>query len=188
MQNNYKHITVSACDTYNQLAGRAITDKTYHWVMKFHFPGFAPVADDSGSYHIDINGCRINNVYYLFLDVFHKGFARAQDDQGCFHINRQGISVYKDRYKYVEPYYNGIAFVQTFDQQFVRINEKGEVIDIITTKDSDGGAELSSKMVSFWSIYVISTALSVGIFERLSHGKMHIDQLIKGLKTVSAHH
>ena len=291
MQNNYKHIKVSACATYHQLAGQPITDKTYHWVMKFHFPGFAPVADDSGSYHIDIdgqpayvqryqkvygfydecaavvdhndrwfhvntegnplyignyhwcgnfqeeccvtqsengfqhilksgyslyaayydyvgdykdgiavavkngrffhidcNGCRMNNLDYLFLDIFHKGFARAQDDQGWFHVNKQGTAVYKNRYKYVEPYYNGMALVQTFDQQFVRINEKGEVIDIITANHSDGVAELSSKMVSFWSIYVISTALSIGIFERLSRGKMHIDQLIKVLKPESVHH
>jgi hypothetical protein len=57
---NWQEIKVSADNTHFLFDGKPIFGKTFIEVLKFHSPALAPVLDNSGAYHIDING---NELY-----------------------------------------------------------------------------------------------------------------------------
>ena len=52
---NWQEIKVSSNNTQFLFNGKLIFGKTFIEVLKFHSPGLAPVLDNSGAYHIDIN-------------------------------------------------------------------------------------------------------------------------------------
>ena len=82
--------------------------------------------------HIDLEGNYINNKQFIDLGVFHKNFATARDLEGWFHINKKGEALYNERYLLIEPFYNGFAIVTTFEYKKKIINEKGELVLLIS--------------------------------------------------------
>lgn len=121
--NKYYHI---------DLLGNRIYSKEYTYVGDYK-DGIACVRLYSGFFmHINLQGDYINNKQFIDLGVFHKNFATARESKGWFHINKEGEALYKDRYLLIEPFYNGYAIVTDFEYKKKIINEKGEIIFVIS--------------------------------------------------------
>ena len=101
--------------------------------------GSAVVQGDNGrSTHIDRDGRRLHNRWFVDLDVFHKGFARARDEAGWTHVDRAGAPAYERRFAAVEPFYNGQARVERFDGALEVVDETGvTLLELRPTQWSD---------------------------------------------------
>lgn len=117
--------------------------------------------------HIDPDGRRVHDQWFIDLDVYHKGFARARDRSGSFHVDGSGHPLTSHRYAEVEPFYNGQARVLTHDGEYQVVDERGHLLACVGTQPHDRFHQLSALLVGNWSTDTIAAAVSLGVFERL---------------------
>lgn len=86
--------------------------KQFKSILKFHAPGFAPVEDESGWYHINAIGMPIYNERYVRTFGFYCERAAVTSLNGCFHINPQGIRIYSESYAWIGNYQEEICPVR----------------------------------------------------------------------------
>ena len=87
---NWKDIKVSDDATYFLYDGNKIFNKNYIEVLKFHAPGIAPVKDETGAYHIDVNGKELYKQRYSRVFGFYCNRASVINDEDWFHIEEGG--------------------------------------------------------------------------------------------------
>jgi hypothetical protein len=100
--------------------------KRFESVLKFQEPGYAPVKDKMGSYHIDIAG---NPVYpYRFSRTFgfYEGCAAVSTQAGWFHILSNGKPLYEARYAWCGNFQEGLCPVRDQVGNYFHINRQGE--------------------------------------------------------------
>ncbi|MBL9030100.1 MAG: methyltransferase domain-containing protein [Phycisphaerae bacterium] len=117
--------------------------------------------------HINPDGRRVHNQWFIDLDVFHKGYARARDRSGWFHVDTRGRPLTHRRYAEVEPFYNGQARVLTHDGEYQVVNERGHVLASVGRHPHDRFHQVSALLVGNWSTDTIAAAVSLGVFDRL---------------------
>jgi len=125
---NWQDIRVSYNSTYFVFDGKPIFDKTFIEVLKFHSPGLAPVIDNSGAYHIDINGNELYANRYSRTFGFYCNRASVVDDNCWFHINEKGDKVYTISYLWTGNYQENICTVRNADNQYFHIDLNGNRI------------------------------------------------------------
>lgn len=81
--------------------------------------------------HIDPDGRRVHDQWFIDLDVYHKGYARARDRSGWFHVDERGGSAYPARFAEVEPFYNGQAKATTLGGDVVVIDPSGRARRVV---------------------------------------------------------
>jgi hypothetical protein len=118
-------ITIHESGTYHQYNGTPLYNKRFHKVLKFHSPGFAPVEDARGAYHIDLQGAAIYPHYYLKTFGFYCGLAAVADEQGWFHIAAEGQPLYAERYSWCGNYQENKCVVKDAQGQFFHIDAQG---------------------------------------------------------------
>lgn len=130
--------------------------------------GFCVVQNESGlSSHLDLNGARAHEHWFVDLDVFHKGYARARDEEGWMHVDLRGRPAYANRFAAVEPFYNGQARVERFNGGLEVIDEQGRTLVELRAARSSEFASLSADMVGFWRTHTIATGVQLGVIEAL---------------------
>ena len=125
---NWKNIQVSEDCTYFIIDGKPIFDKTFIEVLKFHSPGLAPVKDNSGAYHIDINGHELYKKRYSRTFGFYCNRASVIDNNLWFHINEKGDKVYSVYYLWTGNYQENICTVRNVDNHYFHIDLHGNRI------------------------------------------------------------
>lgn len=81
--------------------GEPAFGKTFRRAMSFHFPeGLAAVRDDSGAYHIDLQGSPCYAARYREAYGFYDGIATVCDERGWFHIRTDGNPVHERRFRW----------------------------------------------------------------------------------------
>jgi hypothetical protein len=153
--------------------GLPIYDVRYEYVGDFK-DGIGVVYKYNLGTHINQHGEYIHNKWFKSLDIFHKDYARAQDSNGWFHVDKNGNELYSSRYKSVEPFYNGLALVETFDGQVIQIDDKNEVIHIISQNEPDLTNILSSEMVGFWKTFIYAAIAKLNILKYLPNTAEYI--------------
>ena len=151
--------------------GKKIYPENYAYVGDFR-DGTAVVTSqiDGQSRHIKSDGSNLHTRSFQSLDVFHKGYARAKDENGWFHINQDGISCYPQRYTNVEPFYNGLTVAEDSQGRRIRINEKGEIVDILSEQyitENEHFQSLSADIVGYWKSLTIACTIKLGLIEAL---------------------
>ncbi len=176
------------------LDGHPLYEIRYAYVGDFK-EGVAVVCNEKGKHtHIDLEGDFLHNQWFDQLDVYHKGFARAKDANGWFHVDKKGNSIYKERYANIEPFYNGLSYIEDFERNLFRINETGEIIEVIAYPSSSERliGELSNDMVGFWKTWTLYTAITLKVPDHLPSNQesiadtlqiplSHIKRLFKAL-------
>ena len=122
---NWKDLQVSDDCTHFIFDGKPIFDKTFIEVLKFHSPGFAPVSDNSGAYHIDINGKELYPNRYSRTFGFYCNRASVIENNLWFHINENGDKVYSSSYLWTGNYQENICTVRNADDQYFHIDLQG---------------------------------------------------------------
>jgi hypothetical protein len=117
--------------------------------------------------HIDLNGRRVHDQWFIDLDVFHKGYARARDRSGWFHVDTLGQALTCSRYAEVEPFYNGQARVLTHDGEYQVVDEQGHALASVGTHPHDRFHQVSALLVGNWRTDTIAAAVALGVLDRL---------------------
>lgn len=125
---NWKDIQVSDDNTYFTFNGKSIFDKTFIEVLKFHSPGLAPVNDNSGAYHIDVNGNELYKNRYIRTFGFYCSRASVIENNRWFHINEKGYKVYSASYLWTGNYQENICTVRNDNNQYFHIDLNGNRI------------------------------------------------------------
>lgn len=101
---NWKDIKVNETQTGYTHHGITLYDKTYFQVLKFHEPGLAPVQDEEGWYHINVNGEPHYKKRYRRVFGYYFNRAAVVGVNGFFHIDETGNTLYSDRYSWCGNY------------------------------------------------------------------------------------
>jgi len=123
--NNWKDIKVNAQNNGFEIVGQA-TFKLYLEVLKFHAPGFAPVCDETGWFHIDTNGETFYTERYLRAFGYYCNRATVWSQAGWFHIDVDGESIYKEKYSWCGNYQSNICTVRDLKNNYFHIGLDGE--------------------------------------------------------------
>ncbi|MFL3664869.1 MAG: WG repeat-containing protein [Flavobacteriales bacterium] len=125
---NWQEIKVSADNTCFLIDGKQIFGKSFLEVLKFHSPGLAPVKDNSGAYHIDINGNELYKNRYSRTFGFYCNRASVIEINRWFHINEKGGKVYSASYLWTGNYQENICIVRNHSNQYFHIDLNGNRI------------------------------------------------------------
>lgn len=112
-KNNYlEFIKISPCRTFHTLFEKPLYEEKFLYVEKFHKPGFAPVCDITGAYHVNLGGKAIYTKRYNKTHGFYCDRAAVEDDARCYHIDTRGRRSYKQSYQWVGNYQENICVVK----------------------------------------------------------------------------
>lgn len=125
---NWKDIEVSGDNTHFVLDGRAIFNKKFIEVLKFHSPGIAPVKDISGSYHIDVLGKEIYSERYSRTFGYYCGRAAVVKEDQWFHLTEGGERAYNNSFNWAGNFQENLCTVRDNNNYYYHINLKGEKI------------------------------------------------------------
>ncbi len=125
---NWQDIKVSADNTHFLFEGKAIFNKRFIEVLKFHSPGLAPVKDESGAYHIDATGKPLYNDRYFRTFGFYYNRASVVLNEKWFHINEMGKQVYQNSFLWAGNYQENICSVRDANNQYFHIDLVGHKI------------------------------------------------------------
>lgn len=123
---HWKQTRVSPCETHHILGNQPLYGERFENVLKFHEPGYAPVKDESGSYHINILGKPLYTHRFLRTFGFYEGYAAVESDTGWFHILPDGNPAYEERYTWCGNFQDGLCPVRDQAGSYFHINDHGK--------------------------------------------------------------
>ncbi|OQY41954.1 MAG: methyltransferase [Anaerolineaceae bacterium 4572_78] len=109
--------------TYN---GCMLFDKKFIQALKFHEPGFAPVHDKTGWYHIDIQGMPFYTKRYECVFGYYAMRASVIEHGMWFHIDKHGKRVYSQNYAFTGNFQKGRCVVRNEHGYYFHIDLHGE--------------------------------------------------------------
>lgn len=125
--NILSRIKLSDCRTFHILDNIPLYRKRFNKIGKYHSPGFAPVTDQTGSYHINLKG------EAAYSKKFDKSFGyyctlAAVVKHGCYyHVDEKGHEIYNNKYDWVGNYQENKCVVRQ-GSSFFHIDRKGQKI------------------------------------------------------------
>ena len=123
---NLKKIRVSDDNTHHTFEGRPLYNSRFHSVLKFHPPGLAPVIDESGAYHIRVDGSPAYDFRYIKSFGYYFDKAAVITENGWTHIDPQGKPIYTSRFAWVGNYQDEVCTVRSKEGYYFHINKIGE--------------------------------------------------------------
>lgn len=102
--------------------------KEYDEVLKFHSPGIAPVKDESGWYHINVNGFEVYKARYDRTFGFYFDRASVIRANLWFHIDERGQRLYDENYAWTGNYQENICSVRDLNNQYFHIDLDGNPV------------------------------------------------------------
>ena len=118
-------ILVSPCERYHLIEGNLLYNGTFLKVLKYHKPGLAPVLDEDGAYHIDLEGFPVYTHRFKRTFGFYDDKAAVESPEGWFHIHPNGAEVYSERYAWVGNFQEECCPVRDFQGLYFHVDEKG---------------------------------------------------------------
>ncbi len=125
MKIDLNKITVSSDRSHHLLAGKPLYTTRFLQVLNFHSPGMAAVLDDTGAYHIDLNGNAIYTMRYTRCFGFYNGRATVVKDSSWFHILPTGQKLYSQSYSWCGNYQNDACVVKDIQGYYFHIDLDG---------------------------------------------------------------
>ena len=120
-ESNWKGTEVAPSGTHHQRRGEPIYSARFNQVLNFHDPGRAPVLDESGAYHITVDGRAAYEKRYLRTFGFYEGLAAVTSDAGWFHVTPQGDATYQERYAWCGNFQGGRCTVRMPDGAYLHL-------------------------------------------------------------------
>lgn len=121
------HIEISDCRTFHKLDNSPLYSMRFIEVEKFHSPGLAPVYDQSGGYHINLDGIAVYAQRFDKAFGFYCNRAAVLDKEKYYHIDLQGNRTYLDSYDWVGNYQENKCVVKK-GNKFFHIGLEGNKI------------------------------------------------------------
>ena len=124
--NFWKLTVTSPCETHHLADNKPLYSSRFESVLKFHEPGYAPVKDSTGSYHIDILGNPLYAYRYIRTFGFYEGYAAVESVTGWFHISPNGYPAYEEKYAWCGNFQEGLSVVRDKTGNYFHINFDGK--------------------------------------------------------------
>lgn len=105
--NDWRRTRVSNDETHHLHDGAPLYAARFREVLKFHEPGLAPVRDDSGAYHIDIEGRPAYAARFARTFGFYEGLAAVEGTEGWHHVRPDGSPAYTECFAWCGNYQEG---------------------------------------------------------------------------------
>jgi len=125
---DFKNIHCSDDYTYHIINNRPLYKRKFLWVLKYHPPGLAPVGDDSGAYHIKIDGSEAYSNRYIRTFGFYENLAAVMTNNGWGHIDTRGIPVYPPEFDWVGNFQEKRCTVRSMDKKYYHIYYNGKPV------------------------------------------------------------
>jgi len=122
---NWQNIKVSADNTHFLFEETPIFNRKFIEVLKFHAPGLAPVKDDSGSYHINIEGEELYSERYSRTFGYYCNRATVVKNEEWYHINEHGERSHKNSFVWAGNYQENLCTVRDATNQYFHIDQYG---------------------------------------------------------------
>ncbi len=119
-------ICVSPEETHHLLDDNPLYSNRYNWVLKYRPPGLAAARDESGAFHIDLNGVPTYENRFLRTFSFYYGLATVVTREGWGHINPSGELVYVERYAWTGNFQDRFCTVRDKDGLYFHICSNGK--------------------------------------------------------------
>lgn len=108
---------------------RMLFNKRFLAVMNFHPPGLASVCDESGWYHITLDGMPLYPGRYKKAFGYYCGRAAVVDIQGYSHIDIHGNKLESESvYKWCGNYQDKLCVVRDYEDHFFHVDLVGKRI------------------------------------------------------------
>ena len=121
----WSDIKVSDDGTHFVLNDEKLYGRSFIEALKFHAPGLAPVKDESGCYHIDINGSALYGRRYLRTFGFYCNRAAVIDKEGWVHIDDKGARVYDEKFAWAGNFQEDKCTVRSIIGCYFHIDAMG---------------------------------------------------------------
>ncbi len=122
---DWNEIELSEDGTCFLCEGQVLFGKTFLQALSFHSPGLAPVCDESGWYHITINGEALYQQRYERVFGFYNNRASVILNDLAFHVDVNGDQVYSQRYAWTGNYQEGYCTVRDEAGNYFHIDLNG---------------------------------------------------------------
>ena len=109
---NLKKISIAKDQTHHLYQGKPLYFQKFIWVLKFHPPGLAPVVDESGAYHITLEGIPAYKQRYRRTFGYYYDCAAVVTNNGWTHIDPTGNFIYNERYSWVGNFQDSCCTVR----------------------------------------------------------------------------
>lgn len=120
----------SSCGRYHVSArGARLHEIEFEWVLPFHEPGLAPVGDDSGAYHIHLDGSPAYGARYERTFGYYCGLAVVIEDGAWYHIDKQGKSAYFGIWNWCGNFQQNRCPVRDVDGRYHHIKPDGSILN-----------------------------------------------------------
>ena len=124
----YNKIKISEDETHFIYNGKKLFDKDFKQVLKFHAEGLAPVCDETGWYHIDMQGNAIYKERYDRAFGYYFEKATVIKNNEWFHIDIHGNKIYNRKFAWCGNFQENICTVRDFDNKYFHIDGNGNEI------------------------------------------------------------
>lgn len=118
-------ISVSPCETHHLRDKKPFYTRRFLKVLKYHNPGLAPVIDEKGAYHINLQGLPAYPFVFKRTFGFYENRAAVESEEGWFHISQDGYPVYAERYAWCGNFQEGCCPVRDYLGNYFHINLEG---------------------------------------------------------------
>lgn len=127
MNISWEDIVVANDETHHLINDIPFYQKKFTKVLKFHAPGLAAVADETGAYHINIEGNPTYPQRFLQTFGYYQSLASVKSSAGWLHIDAQGYPAYNDYYAWCGNFQEGLCIVQDqITRYYYHINTQGQ--------------------------------------------------------------
>lgn len=121
----WKDVVVSDCGRYHKVNDEPLYEKRFERVLKYHEPGLAPVVDEEGAYHIDINAVPAYSGCFQKTFGFYEGLAAVEEQERAFHIYPTGDRPYDHHYLWCGNFQEGRCVVRDVEKEYFHIDCHG---------------------------------------------------------------
>lgn len=101
----------------------------FEWVLPFHEPGLAPVGDESGAYHIHLDGSQAYEQRFDRTFGFYCGLAAVVQSEAWFHVRTDGTRAYDGDWSWAGNFQQNRCTVRNRDGHYFHIRPDGSLLD-----------------------------------------------------------
>ena len=124
----YNNIKLSTDQTHFLYENEKLFGKTFLQALKFHAEGFAAVCDETGWYHIDLQGLTLSEKRYYRTFGFYFNRAAVVENEHWYHLDTNGKRVYTENYAWCGNFQESICTVRDFSKNYCHIDLNGRPI------------------------------------------------------------
>ncbi len=126
---------VSADGTHHLWGAAPFYNRRFLSVLKYHAPGLASVKNETGAFHINIDGEDLYPERYSRTFGFYQGKASVDGgDGGWFHITINGKPLYSQRYQWCGNFQENRCPVRNEYGEYFHIDEYGKALGNVLWK------------------------------------------------------